>query len=160
MATSNAQGQAGPGQLFTGFYFSVSLDGKSSSADAAFQEVSGLSKELQVEEVASGGENRFKYRLPTTTSFGNLVLKRGVTADSSALISWVADTLNGGLATAIVPKNVMVNLLNSAGQPCQSWTFNKAYPVKWSASDLKSATGEVFIETIELAYQYFDVISR
>lgn len=160
MANSGQQGQAGPGELFTGFYFSVSIDGKSSTVDAAFQEVSGLSKEMQVEEVVSGGENRFKYRLPTMTTFSNLVLKRGVTSDSSPLIEWVANTLNGGLANAIEPKTLMVNLLNSDGKPCQSWTFNKAYPLKWSASDLNSEKGEVFIETIELAYQYFDVVSR
>ena len=160
MPSGSQQGQAGPGELFTGFYFSVSLNGKSSSADAAFQEVSGLSKEMQVEEVVSGGENRFKYRLPTMTTFGNLVLKRGVTGDSSELITWVANTLNGGLSAAIVPKNIIVNLLNADGEPCQSWTFNKAYPLKWSASDLNSEKGEVFIETIELAYQYFDVVAR
>ncbi|MEZ4873956.1 MAG: phage tail protein [Flavobacteriaceae bacterium] len=56
------------------FYFKLSFKG----VDAAFQEVSGISKELGVEEVVCGGENRFKYRLPTTTSGQNLVLKRAV----------------------------------------------------------------------------------
>jgi len=57
-----------------GFYFELSFRGE----DAAFQEVSGMSKELSVEEVVCGGENRFKYRLPTVSSSQNLVLKRAL----------------------------------------------------------------------------------
>lgn len=141
--------------LLTSFYFKVAISGMSSS-DAAFQEVSGLGKELGVEDVVCGGENRFKYRLPTTASYQNLVLKRGVTADTSALIGWVKDTLDGGLSTAIQTKDIKVQLLNESGQVSMQWTFVSAYPVKWSAANLKSQEGEVFIETLEFAYLYFE----
>jgi len=143
-------------ELITGFYFSLSIVGDTNTADAAFQEVSGLSKEMHVEDVVCGGENRFKYRLPTGTTFQNLVLKRGVTTDESPLVKWCNDVINGGLIQAIKPKNIQLKLLNEKGETCQSWTFNKAYPVKWSASDLHSEKNELFIETIELAYQYFE----
>jgi phage tail-like protein len=142
--------------LITGFYFSVSVAGGSSGSDAAFREVSGLAKEMHVEEVVCGGENRFKYRLPTGVTFQNLVLKRGVISGKSALLDWCKDTLNGGLAVPITAKNVQVNLMNQDGQSCQSWSFVNAYPIKWSASDLNSEKNEIFIETIELAYQYFE----
>ena len=81
----------------TGFYYNLSFKG----ADAAFQEVSGISKEMSIEEVVGGGENRFKYRLPTTSSSQNLVLKRAMVPASSKLIKWVADTINSGLAKKI-----------------------------------------------------------
>ena len=49
--------------LKTGFYFGLAIS-RSTGSDVGFQEVSGLSAEIGVEEVVSGGENRFKYRLP------------------------------------------------------------------------------------------------
>lgn len=142
--------------LQTSFYFSVSISGMDSS-DAAFQEVSGLSKELGTEDVVCGGENRFKYRLPTIATFQNLVLKRGVTTAESGLISWVKDTLDDGLVNAIQTKDIKVQLLDENGDVSMVWNFVSAYPVKWSASELKSQDSEVFIETLEFAYQYFDI---
>lgn len=144
-------------QILTGFYFSLEFTGKGKGSDAAFQEVSGFSKELNVEEVVCGGENRFKYRLPSTTSFQNLVLKRGVALADSPLLGWCKDTLDNGLAKPIETRNVIVNLLNEKGQSCKSWSFVNAYPVKWSASELNSEKNAVFIETIELAYLYFEI---
>lgn len=143
--------------LQTSFYFSVKISGNSSSADAAFQEVSGLSKEMGVEEIVSGGENRFKYRVPAMVTYPNLVLKRGISLVDSPLIEWCQSTLDSGLAKPIQTQNIMLNLLNADGQASMSWSFVKAYPVKWVISDLKSQESNVLIESIEFAYQYFEV---
>jgi len=107
--------------------------------------------------VASGGENRFKYRLPTTSSSKNLVLKRAIVPTGSALIQWCSDTLDGGLSTAIKTQDVSVNLLDNEAKVLKKWTFHNAYPVSYAVSDLKSQESEILIETIELAYTYFDV---
>lgn len=138
------------------FYFSVSITGMGGS-DAAFQEVSGLSKELGIEEVVCGGENRFKYRLPAQTSFQNLVLRRGVVNAESALIGWVKDTLDNGLSAPIKTRDIKVWLLDENGHISMDWNFIAAWPVKWSASNLRSQESEIFIETLEFAYQYFDM---
>ncbi|WP_439850729.1 phage tail protein [Pseudomonas syringae] len=142
--------------LLTSFHFSVKLSGESSGTDAAFQEVSGLSQENTVEEVISGGENRFKYRLPSTTHYPNLVLKRGVATVGSPLAEWCQATLGGGLRNPIKTKMIIVSLLDNLGHPCMQWSFINAYPVKWAMSELKSQENNILIETIELAYQYFD----
>jgi phage tail-like protein len=143
--------------LLTSFYFSVKISGESSGTDAAFQEVTGLGKETGVEEVVSGGENRFKYRLPIQTSYSNLVLKRGVALVDSPLIEWCQDTLDAGLGNPIVTKKIMLSLLDANGHTSMSWNFINAYPLKWSMSDLKSQESSMLIETIELAYHYFEV---
>ncbi|NHN24932.1 phage tail protein [Flavobacterium jejuense] len=134
-----------------GFYFQLSFKGE----DAAFKEVSGISKELSMEEVVCGGENRFKYRLPTITTSQNLVLKRALIPEGSKLIDWCASTLDEGLASAISTHDVSVSLFNSDGSVSVMWTFYNAYPVKYSVSDLKSQENEIVIESIELAYTYF-----
>jgi len=135
------------------FYFSLSF-GKES---IAFQEVSGFSKETGIEEVTSGGENRFKYRLPVPTGSQNLVLKRALNVEGSELIDWCKASIDGSLSTAIAPRNVMLSLLDAGGSACVLWTFNNAYPVKYSVSELKSQESGLVIESIELAYTYFEI---
>ncbi len=135
-----------------GFYFELSFEGE----DAAFKEVSGISKELGIEEVTSGGENRFKYRLPTLTTSKNLVLKRAIVPKDSKLIEWCQDTLDVGLAEPIETQDISVNLLNDEGEVLLKWLFHNAYPVKYGVGDLKSQESEVLLETIELAYTYFE----
>jgi phage tail-like protein len=135
------------------FYFSVSFKG----VDAGFQEVSGISKEVGIEEITSGGENRFKYKLPTVTTSQNLILKRGVVPAGSKLISWCAQCIDGGLATPIQPQDIMVSLLGADGMVIKKWMFYKAWPVKYSLSEMHSQRNEILVETIELAYTYFDI---
>jgi phage tail-like protein len=66
-----------------GFHFTVRVIGSgvvfaaAPEADAAFQEGSGISAQLDVGEVEEGGENRFVHRLPKHTKYTALVLKRG-----------------------------------------------------------------------------------
>jgi len=150
-------------QYINGFHFSLTIPGSKNQAarslDTAFQEVSGFSKEMELEEVVCGGENRFKYRLPKVNKFSNLVLKRGVCFNDSALIKWCIETLDNGMAKPIRTKNLNLLLLNSDGVNCRQWQFEGAYPVKWSASELNAERNAIFIETIELAYHYFDLVN-
>ncbi len=134
-----------------GFYFQLSFKGE----DAAFKEVSGISKELSMEEVVSGGENRFKYRLPTVTTSQNLVLKRALIPEGSKLIDWCASTMDESLASPIKTHDVSVSLFDASGTVSVMWTFYNAYPVKYAVSDLKSQENEIVLETMELAYTYF-----
>jgi phage tail-like protein len=133
------------------FYFKVSFKGE----DAAFQEVSGISTELNVEEIVCGGENRFKYRLPTASTNQNLVLKRSLMLGGSKLIDWCTGTIDGGMANKIKTHDISVSLLDADGNVSIMWTFYRAYPIKYSVSDLKSQESGLVIESIELAYTYF-----
>lgn len=137
-----------------GFYFELSFNGE----DVAFKEVSGISKELRVEEeVSSGGENRYKYRLPTISSSKNLVLKRAMAPNDSRLLSWCEDTINGGLSKPIETHEVSVNLMNADGSVLMTWIFHNAYPVKYAIADLKSKDSTLAIHSIELAYTFFEI---
>lgn len=136
-----------------GFYFKLSFKGE----DAAFKEVSGISKELHLEEVTCGGENRFKYRLPTVATGQNLVLKRALITEGSELADWCASTMDDGLVNSIETHDVSVSLLDQDGYVSVMWTFYNAYPVKYSISDLKSQESEIVMESIEFAYTYFEI---
>jgi phage tail-like protein len=143
-----------------GFNFSLSYKGK----EYPFKEISGISREYGVEEVRSGGEYRFKYRLPTAMATPkNLVLKRAVESLDNPLSQWCTDTLKGNFSSPIKAQSIAVNLFkmtNAKGKAkkglVKKWTFHKAYPIKYDISDLKSQENELLFETIELAYTYFD----
>ena len=91
------------------FYFKLSFGGVATLLDASFKEVSGISMEIGTEEIAEGGNNSYKHRVPTSTKYPNLVLKRGLVPIASTLISWCEDTFGGGLATTIKTKTIMVS---------------------------------------------------
>ena len=119
--------------------------------DVRFQDVSGLSVEMAIEEIQEGGENRFAHRLPTRAKYSNLILKRGMLTDSG-LIKWFKDAIENFEFTS---STVLVKLLDQDHEPLVTWNFIKAWPVKWTISDLKATENAIAIETIELAYQYF-----
>lgn len=137
------------------FYFTVSIDG-GSSVDTSFQEVSGLKVELQTETVVEGGQNRFEHRLPTRTKYSNLVLKRGLVMKGSALATWLGASFGNIGIRKMVPKNLVVMLLDASAAPLAVWRVTGAYPVRWEHDAMKSQENQLMLETLELAYQFFD----
>ncbi|MBP5455180.1 MAG: phage tail protein [Paludibacteraceae bacterium] len=117
----------------------------------AFSEVSGISAELQTEEVGEGGNNSFKYRLPKPPKYNNLVLKRALSTTPSVLIMWANEAIHN---FNFYPCTAVVALLNEEHIPVKVWAFNNAYPVKLEVSNLSANKSELVIETLELAYNY------
>mgnify|MGYP000680806093 CR=1 FL=1 len=144
---------ANKNKFVVSFRFSVSFG----NFEASFKEISGIAKELRVEEVVCGGQNNFKYKLPTIVSNKNLVLKRAIVLKDSGLYDWCSETLDNNYANGINTKNVTVRLLNPSGAPVWQWLFYNAYPINYSVSDFNSQESTLVIESIELAYNYFDL---
>lgn len=137
-----------------GFHFQVRFEISNEAIDARFQEVSGISSDLETEDVTEGGENRFKYKLPVRISHPSLVLKRGMVTDS-ALIKWIRNALDN---FDITPISIVVSLLNENHQPLISYAFINAYPLKWSVSAFNAESSNLVIETIEMYYQFYRVL--
>jgi phage tail-like protein len=134
-----------------GFHFKVEFG--NIKGEFQFQSVSGLSVELETEQIAEGGENRFKHKLPVRTKFPNLVLKRGVLVNSD-LIKWCRKAVE---EYDITPVNITISLLNEEHEPLMTWNVVHAYPVKWAVADFNAEESSIVIETIELAYNYFNI---
>jgi phage tail-like protein len=138
-----------------GFHFSVDFElDEKKDGDQRFQEVSGMSREINTDELREGGENRFGYHLPTKVTYPNLVLKRGLLT-SSGIIGWLRDALE---QFSVKPANLYVTLLNEKHEPLAKWYIVNAYPVKWSISTLKADENAIVVETLELKYQRFNQI--
>jgi phage tail-like protein len=134
-----------------GFHFKVEFANQ--IGEYEFQSVSGLNVELETEQVAEGGENRFKHKLPVSTRYPNLVLKRGIRVDS-ALTKWCREALEN---FDIKPTNITISLLNEKHEPLMTWNVVHAYPLKWSVSEFNAEKSQLAIESIELAYNYFNI---
>lgn len=135
-----------------GFHFRVNIEGLTSDTrDISFQEVSGINATVGEFTYNEGGENRFVHRLPDRVTYEKLTLKRGMLIGSE-LIGWFRDAVE---SFKFDPRNVLVTLLNSEHEPLESWSFVKAYPVKWSIGNFNAEQNEVVVETIELSFQYF-----
>ncbi|MCF6357307.1 MAG: phage tail protein, partial [Draconibacterium sp.] len=89
-----------------GFHFKVEFT--NIEGEFQFQSVSGLTVSLETEEIAEGGENRFKHKLPVKTSFPNLILKRGLLVNSD-LIKWCRKAVED---FNITPTDIVISLLN------------------------------------------------
>lgn len=143
------------------FHFRVEFNGiagAGSDTEQRFQEVSGLSFEIETEELREGGENRFTYKLPKRAKYPNLVLKRGL-LQGTALINWFKSAMNTYFTVAVYdfkPADITISLLDETGEPVAIWNVVQAYPLKWATSDFKATDNSIVVETIELAYQYFE----
>lgn len=127
------------------FHFHVEID---ALVVAGCTEVSGLSVETEVEERVEGGLNEHVHTFVKPSKHPRLTLKRGVT-DSDVLWRWHQEVVNG----RIKRRSGRILLLNNAGEEKWRWTFEEAYPVKWSGPDLRAEGNAVAFEQIELVHR-------
>lgn len=116
--------------------------------DLRFAKVSGLAMTVETTTVTEGGQNLYTQQLPQRISHGNLVLERGMVAGSPLNLEFNAAFSGFRFA----PCNVLVSLLAEDRVPLAAWLFMKAWPVRWSTSDLDAGQPALVIDTMELAY--------
>jgi len=122
--------------------------------DIRFQSVGGLNSSISLVTHREGGQLLHSHRLPDIINYDNLVLKRGVTVGSPLTIEFnAAMTL-----FKFAPSNVLVTALNEDKVPLAGWMFIRAFPVRWTTSDLDASGKNVMIETMELAYARMQVV--
>ena len=122
--------------------------------DVLFQRVSGLGASVETAAVREGGQNLYAQQLPRQVQHSNLVLERGMVVGSP-----LVDEFNATMSLfTFKPANVLVSLLDHTRTPLASWLCLKAYPIKWSVSDLDATANAVVIETLELSYQRLQAI--
>ncbi len=136
------------------FHFAVTIDSaRVREPEASFQEVGGLSVEMEVETVTEGGRNESVHQLPKPVKYPRLTLKRGIAGRDSVLVQWCKSVLEGALAQPITTKPLQVRLLDQKGQPLRIWSFQDAFPVKWDVDPLDSTSNKVAMERIELVHR-------
>lgn len=131
------------------FFFCVTIDGK----EFPFKEVSGLSSEMETENIAEGGVNEFEHKFPKQIKHGNLVLKRALASVSSDDVKWIKKWMENDFSAFPDTKSILVSLIDADRNPKASWTCAAAYPVKWEVESFDADKNNLAIELLEFAYQ-------
>jgi len=140
------------GMRFGVFFFAAGV--VPNPLDIRFQKVSGLRTEIETESLNEGGQNLYTHRLPRGVKYENLVLERGMVVGSPLNLEFNATMSLFRFSTS----NVLVTLLGGNKVPLAAWLFMKAYPVKWSTSDLDAQAPGLVIDTMELAYTRMQIL--
>ncbi|MDB5678524.1 phage tail protein [Sphingomonas bacterium] len=134
------------GGPYSGFRFVVLVDQLEAGG---FAKVRGLTRETKVESFREGGVNDHEHKLASLTTYGNLVLERGL-ADP-LLYVWHQAVVEGVIKRAVIT----ISLRDAEDKTVWSWNVLNAYPVKWSVTDLDANSGQVAAESVEFAHTGF-----
>lgn len=134
-----------PQDPYAGSSFRVELDGV---AVASFSQVAGLGGRTQVIEYRTGDMLGGARKLPGRTSWENIVLERGVSADRS-LWDWYQTVVQGNVER----KNGSVVLLDAAQQVVLRWLFHNAWPCAYVGPTLDAHGHGLAVELLELAHE-------
>ena len=136
---------------FTSFNFSVEIklpDG-STLCNAAFSECDGLEMTMEVKTIREGGNNGRQIRLTGPINYGQLTLKRGMTANFD-LWKWFNRML---LEPALRAEAEVVLLAEDNNTVRARFLLSRCVPVKLKAPALNAKDGMVAIEELQLAYE-------
>ena len=141
---------------FTGFHFLVVFEiFPQVPNDFRFQDVTGLSVNVDLDTYKEGGENRFVHRLPGRNTYSDLVLKRGMTL-VSGVTAWCLDCIEN---FNYQPTNMLISLLNEDHLPVSSWYITNAIPIKYEISGLDAMQNQIVIESMTLRYEYYKTLN-
>ena len=135
-----------PSDALAGYHYSIEIDGVTI---AQFQEVSGLTSELDVIELKENTKDG-KYiikKLPGNRKAPSITLKRAKNA-SKDLWDWHQKIYQGKVSDA--RKNGSVVLYNYDHSEVGRYNFVNAWPSKVSMSSLKAGSNEVLMEEVTL----------
>jgi phage tail-like protein len=137
---------------FVSFNFEVRLilDGSSVPlCDAAFSECDGLELSMETKTIREGGANQRQIHLVGPLSYGQLTLKRGMTADA-ALWDWFdrvqrEPELRATGEVAVLSSDRAVEAMRFLLSGC--------LPIKLKAPMLSAADGGIAVEEMQIAYE-------
>jgi len=144
---------------FTSFNFEVNLGVNGVSnlvCNAMFSEVDGLEMSIEPKTIREGGRNTGPVHMAGGVGYGQLVLKRGMTANFD-LWSWfeaVAAPGGGGLRGS-----ADITMLAGDGTPQAQFRLTNCLPIKLKAPALNAKDGLIAIEEMTVLYEAMWMIS-
>jgi len=118
--------------------------------EGAFRSVKGISKKFEVEPVTEGGRNYGIHALRKgPASHGEVTLEQGI-LDSDALWKWCVEVQQGGKYR----RTVTIHQMSHGGtKVARTFVLKRAWPVEWTAPDLGSASADLAVDTLKIAYE-------
>ena len=141
---------------YKNFKFRVKWDGR---YVAGISSVSALRRTIEVMTYRSGSEPSLIRKLPGRVSFEPITLERGVTHDTEfedwANKVWrLGAGLGSEVALANFRKDIIIELLNEAGQVVKAYVVYRCWPSEYQAlPDLDANANAVAIERLVLEHE-------
>lgn len=137
---------------FTAFNFAVEIHVPGIAPkvyNAAFSECDGLEMTMEVKTIREGGNNGRQIRLTGPLNYGQLTLKRGMTA-AFDLWEWFSQMLTNPALRA----DAEVVLLAADGTTERArFVLTRCLPTKLKAPAMNAKEGVIAIEELQLAYE-------
>lgn len=114
-----------------------------------FSKISGLGRQIEIQQINEGGHNHRNRFLPGRVSIPNLVFERGVMMVTPLTLA--TDMILSGFYTRLMSYDILIMLLDAKGIPEASWSANGAMPVSMSMGTLDADSGQVLMNSMEFA---------
>jgi phage tail-like protein len=141
---------------FTSFNFAVEINVEGVAkqvCDAAFSECDGLEMTMDVKTIREGGNNGKQIRLTGPINYGQVTMKRGVTANFD-LWYWFDLMLTNPSLRA----DAEVVIFAADGKTERArFLLSRCVPTKLKSPPLNATSGAVAIEELQLSYESVSV---
>ena len=128
---------------YSAFNYFIELEG---IIVGGFSEVSGIRIETDTYSITEGGMNAFVHKLPKSTKFSDITLKRGIA--NLQLYEWYMDVVKG----KIERKSGSIILQDIGKNEKITWNFFEAFPIKWEGSTFNATGSSIATETLTLTH--------
>jgi phage tail-like protein len=142
---------------YSQFNFRVSWDDlDENSAQAGFQEVSGLGMEITIAEYRAGNAaTNESTKITGTVKTPDVTLKRGVIGELSTLYNWLNEVRNG---SQIALKNVTIKLMSEDRETvAQTWRLINSRPMKYTGPSLNGKGTDLAVEELVLSAERIEL---
>ncbi len=142
---------------YSQFNFRVSWDDlDENSAQAGFQEVSGLGMEITIAEYRAGNAaTNEPTKITGTVKTPDVTLKRGVIGELSTLYNWLNEVRNG---SQIALKNVTIKLMSEDRETvAQTWRLINSRPMKYTGPSLNGKGTDLAVEELVLSAERIEL---
>lgn len=139
---------------FVTFNFRVNLELPDSGVlcQAAFSDCDGLEMSMAPKTIREGGNNTRPIHLAGPVTYGELTLKRGMTADF-ALWRWFDRSQRERHVRASGEIHVLTPAGERSGEVAAKFSLTNCLPVKIKAPALSAKDGLIAIEEMQLVYE-------
>jgi phage tail-like protein len=129
---------------------------------AGFAKCSELSMEIAPSIHWEGGRI-IAHKAPGRVSFPDVTLERGATRDRD-LYNWALDVARAsagiGLVDNLYKRHCEIVQQDRDGTRLRAWAIYNAFPIKFVAGEWDADSDDVVIESVTLAFDYFDLRQR
>jgi phage tail-like protein len=149
---------------FSAFNFDVQIDvtgiGITRVCNGEFAECDGLEMTMDVKTIREGGNNMSQIRLIGGVNYGQVTLKRGMTANSVDLWDWFEAQQRASpeqLRTDVRGKATIVLKNHDRTKERVKFILNKCLLTKLKAPALNAKDGVIAIEELQLTYESMSI---